>query len=705
MKHLTVEMTNDGIAVVTINCRDSKVNKVSSDLLDEISSMLQAIDAERVKGLVILSGKEDNFVVGADIDEVVAMTSDVEIRNYIAKAHRIVNTIDTLPFPVVCCVKGNCLGGGLEVALVADYRIAANTTDTVMGLPEVMIGLLPAAGGTQRLPRLIGLRQALPMMLTGGNVRVRKARKLGLIDEVVVPYGLKDIGIAKARELSRKKFKRKRKRSLVDAFLESFLGRGIVFKQARRMVMRQTRGLYPAPLEIIDSVAYGYAKGVTRGLEKDIERFVKLVQTPEAKALMTIFFGMTDLKKNPYKKKARDCRKLAVLGAGLMGSGIAAVSTKVCDTILIKDVSIDAAARGINEVWKGIEKQIRSGAVLPFDGNAMYGKLVPCDDYSRFKGTDIVIEAVFEDLNLKKRILREVEEATGETTIFASNTSAIPITSIAQGSRRPQNVIGMHYFSPVPRMPLLEIITTKKTAPWVTATALEFGIRQGKTCIIVKDGPGFYTTRILVPLLMESSRVVAEGAEIPEVDRYMQEFGYPVGPMTLLDEVGIDVGIHVIEEVKPIFEPRGITVPVDFSVLETKGFLGRKSKKGMYRYDLPRKKGKKPVNDEIYTLFGETPRRPMDKEEVQHRISLMMVNEAIICLQEGIVASPRDGDMGAVLGLGFPPFRGGPFRYVDAVGASQIVKIMEGLGEKHGPRFTPAPLLQQMASKGKKFYN
>ena len=705
MKHLTVETTSDGIAVVTINCRDSKVNKVSSDLLDEISSMLQSIDAGSVKGLVILSGKEDNFVVGADIDEVIAMTSDEEIRNYIAKAHRIVNTIDTLPFPVVCCLKGNCLGGGLEVALVADYRIAADTTDTVLGLPEVMIGLLPAAGGTQRLPRLIGLRRALPLMLTGGNVRVRKAKKLGLIDEVVVPYGLRDIGVAKARELSRKKFKRKPKRTLLDAFLESFLGRGIVFKQARRMVMRQTRGLYPAPLEIIDSVEYGYAKGVTRGLEKDIERFVKLVKTPEAKSLMTIFFGMTDLKKNPYKKKARECRKLAVLGAGLMGSGIAAVSTKVCDTILIKDVSIDAAARGINEVWKGIEKQIRSGAVLPFDGNTMYGKLVPCDDYSRFKGTDIVIEAVFEDLTLKRRILREVEEASGETTIFASNTSAIPITLIAQGSRRPQNVIGMHYFSPVPRMPLLEIITTKKTAPWVTATALEFGIRQGKTCIIVKDGPGFYTTRILVPLLMESSRVVAEGAEIPVVDRYMQEFGYPVGPMTLLDEVGIDVGIHVIEEVKPIFEPRGITVPVDFSVLETKGFLGRKSKKGMYRYDLPRKKGRKPVNDEIYSLFGEKPRRSMDKEEVQHRISLMMVNEAIVCLQEGIIASPRDGDMGAILGLGFPPFRGGPFRYVDAVGAAQIVKIMEKLAEKHGPRFTPAPLLKQMASKGKRFYS
>ena len=246
-------------------------------------------------------------------------------------------------------------------------------------------------------------------------------------------------------------------------------------------------------------------------MEKDIDRFVKLVMSPEAKSLMTLFFGMTDLKKNPYKNKARNVKKLAVLGTGLMGSGIASVSAPVCDTILMKDMSIDAAARGINEVWKGIAKQVKSGAVRTFDGSVLYGKLVPCDDYSRFKGTDIVIEAVFEDVNLKRKILKDVEEATDKNTIFASNTSALPIQSIAKGCRRPENVIGMHYFSPVPRMPLLEIIKTNKTAAWVTATALELGIQQGKTCIIVKDGPGFYTTRILAPLLLESGWVIVGG--------------------------------------------------------------------------------------------------------------------------------------------------------------------------------------------------
>jgi len=704
MKNIHVEVTREQVAVITIDCKNSKVNKVSSALLDEIASMVEKINPTEVKGLVILSGKEDNFMVGADIDEVIAMKKDSEIRTYISRANDILNRIDALPLPVVCCIHGNCLGGGLEVALASDYRIAADSPKTVMGLPEVMLGLLPAGGGTQRLPRLIGLRESLPLMLAGKNVRVRKARRIGLIDEIVVPYGLKEIGIQMAMELAKKGHKRKRKRSLVDAFLESPFGRGIVFKQARQMVMRQTRGLYPAPLEIVDSVEHGWRTGVARGIEKDIDRFVKLVLSPEAKSLMTIFFGMTDLKKNPYKARAKDVTKLAIIGTGFMGSGIAAVSTGICDTILMKDMSADAAARGMNEIWKGIQKQVRSGALRKFDGDVQYGKLVPCDDYSRFKGTDIVIEAVFEDISLKRKILKDIEEAADKDTIFASNTSALSIKSIAQGCRRPENVIGMHYFSPVPRMPLLEIIKTEKTAPRVTATVLELGIRQGKTCIIVKDGPGFYTTRILGPMLMESVRVVTEGGEFPDIDRAMQQFGYPVGPMTLLDEVGIDVGIHVVTELKPVLEPRGIVPPFDFSVLADRGFIGRKGGKGLYRYDIPKKKGKKPVNAEAYGLVGGGPRKKINVEEVQNRVSLMMVNEAVTCLEEGIIASPRDGDMGAILGLGFPPFRGGPFRYVDSLGAGTVVKIMEALEKTHGRRFTPARMLRDMASKGKRFY-
>ncbi|MBN1533687.1 MAG: enoyl-CoA hydratase/isomerase family protein [Spirochaetes bacterium] len=705
MKYLQVEKTSDNIVAITINCPDSKVNKVSSGLLKEISDVLDQIEKEEVTGVAIVSGKADNFVVGADIDELRSKTSDKEVERYIRSGHDILNRLASIRVPKVCAIHGNCLGGGLELTLVADWRIASDSTATVFGLPEVMIGLLPAAGGTHRLPRLVGLRTAMPLMLTGKNLRVKKAKRLGLVDEVVMPHGLKDVAIKRARMLAKKREKRKRKRSLVDFLLESNpIGRGIVFSQARKMVMRQTRGLYPAPLEIIDSVEYGYKKGVLKGLDKDAERFVRLVGRPETKSLMSIFFGMTALKKNPLEKKAKPVRKLAVLGAGLMGSGIAAVSTPVCETLLLKDMTLDAVARGMKEIWKGIAKQVKSGAIEKFEGEKRYGRIVPCDDYRDFRNTDIVIEAVFEDLKLKRKILGDIEANCEAGTIFASNTSSIPIKSIAQGCRRPQNVIGMHYFSPVTRMPLLEIIKTEKTADWVVATALDTGIRQGKTCIIVRDGPGFYTTRILAPLLFEGGLLLSEGAEMQDIDRAMHQFGYPVGPITLLDEVGIDVGAHVAETLSPIMEPRGITSPKDMFRMIEKGYLGRKSGMGMYRYDVPKKKGRKPVNQDVYVMLGNAPRRKFAVEEIQQRVSLMMVNEAALCLQEGIIPSPQVGDMGAILGLGFPPFRGGPFRYVDSTGTDTIVSIMEGLAEKHGVRFTPAPILVQMTKKKNSFY-
>ena len=706
MKHLDVEKTPDGIVSITINCYDSKVNKVSSGLLKEIEQLMSSIEKDDIKGIAIVSGKPDNFVVGADIDELRSKKTEKEIADYLGAGHDVLNSLASLKAPVVCAVHGNCLGGGLELALVADWRIASNATNTVFGLPEVMVGLFPAGGGTHRLPRLIGLRSAMPLMLTGKNVRARKAKRLGLVDEIVMPYGLKDVAIKKVRELAKKKVKRKRKRSFIDFLLESNpLGRNVVFSQARKMVMRQTRGLYPAPLELINSVEYGYSKGIKKGLKKDLERFAKLASGPEAHALMNIFFGMNAMKKNPQEKKAKPVKKLGVLGAGLMGSGIASVSTPICDTILLKDVTIDAAARGMKEIWKGLAKQAKSGAIHSFERDKRWGKVVPCDDFINFKNTDMVIEAVFEDIGLKKKILRDVEDNCGSATIFASNTSALPIKAIAEGCKRPQNVIGMHYFSPVPRMPLLEIIKTAKTADWVVATALDFGIKQGKTCIVVKDGPGFYTTRILAPLLAEAGLLLSEGAAMHDIDRALLQFGYPVGPITLLDEVGIDVGAHVSETLSVIFKNRGIGASENLSPMVAKGFLGRKSGKGMYLYDVPKKKGKRQENQEVYRMLGNVPRKKFNTEEIQQRVSLMMVNEAVLCLQEGIIPSPMVGDMGAILGLGFPPFRGGPFRYVDSAGADKIVSVIEDLGKKFGERFTPARLLVDMAKKGKKFYS
>ena len=707
MKYLSLEKTKDGIAIITIDCPDGKVNKVSSGLLDEVAGNLKNIsDDKNIKGIVIVSGKEDNFVVGADIDELKGMQTTEEVIAYITKGHTILNSLENMKIPVVACISGNCLGGGLELALVCHYRLAVNSPRTVLGFPEVQIGLLPAAGGTQRLPRLIGLTAALPLLLTARNLRATQAKKAGLIDELISQYGAKETAVKKALELARSgNIKRKRKRSFVTFLLESnLIGRSIVFSQARKMVTRQTYGCYPAPYSIIDAVEHGQKHGKAAGLKKEIELFGKLVTTFQSKALMSLFFGMTDLKKNPQKSLARRVGKLAVLGTGLMGQGIASVSTAICDTILMKDVSLNAAALGMKEIWKGLEKKAKSGAIVAFDRDIQYGKLVASDDYSQFKNTDLVIEAVFEDLAVKKLVLADVEAATDERTIFASNTSAIPISDIAAGCKRPENVIGMHYFSPVPKMPLLEIITTDKTAPWVTATTLDMGIAQGKTCIVVKDGPGFYTTRILAPLLNEAVLLVEEGADLVAIDKAMRQFGYPVGPITLIDEVGIDVGAHVAMGLGKMFAARGMQSSDAFPKLIARDYKGKKNKKGFYLYDGKKKKGQKLPNEEIYALLGGAPRKKFDVELIQRRVSLMMINEALICLQEGIISCPRDGDIGAVFGLGFPPFEGGPFRYIDHVGASRVVSTLESLEKIYGKRFSPPRILKDMAQSGKKFY-
>ena len=724
MKNLSFEKKDNGVAVVTIDCPDSRVNKVSSGLLAEIAGLLDEVGRDgTIRGMVILSGKDDNFVVGADVDELNAMKGKDEVIAYITKAHDVLKRIEALPFPVVCGIHGNCLGGGLELALVANYRIATDSPKTTLGLPEVQLGLIPAAGGTQRLPRLIGLQNALPLMLTGRNLRPKKALKMGLVDEVVMFHGMKDIAVKKALDLSSGTDPARKKRQglqqkVLDATLKRFIdetpvGQHIVFNQARSQVLRQTMGLYPAALAIISSVEFGLKHGVAKGLENDIRIFGELVMDGKSKALRSLFDGMTALKKNPFEEMARPVRKIGVLGAGLMGHGIASVSTGACDTILIKDVSLEAVAKGMKEIYKGLDKRSRSGGITNFDRDVQYGKVIACDDYSLFGRTDIVIEAVFEDLALKRRILAEVEAATGEDTIFASNTSALPITLIAEGSARPANVIGMHYFSPVPKMPLLEIITTEATADWVKATALEFGIQQGKTCIVVKDCPGFYTTRILIPMLNESMKLIEEGADIKAIDTAMKRFGYPVGPVTLVDELGIDVAAHVAKgEVKKLFDARGLKASEGYTKLFEKGYKGRKNRKGFYLYEEPgrkgllalkRKKGGKPVNTEVYEILGGA-RRVFAEEEIQDRLSLAMINEAALCLQEGILSCARDGDIGAVFGLGFPPFTGGPFRYVDAVGAKTLVEKMKRMEQGFGALYKPADILVDMAAGGAKFH-
>jgi 3-hydroxyacyl-CoA dehydrogenase/enoyl-CoA hydratase/3-hydroxybutyryl-CoA epimerase len=388
-----------------------------------------------------------------------------------------------------------------------------------------------------------------------------------------------------------------------------------------------------------------------------------------------------------------------------MGSGIADVTaTNAKIRVNIKDRDLETASAGIKNIWKDLQKKVSRHQLTEFERDQLMSRITPVKDYDDLEHADIIIEAVFEDLEIKQDVLAKTEAVITEDCIFASNTSSLPITKIASKSKKTERILGMHYFSPVPKMPLLEIIKTKKTADWAVATAYDVGIKQGKTVIVVNDGPGFYTTRILAPYMNEAIMLLEEKASIKDIDKAMVKFGFPVGPVKLMDEVGIDVGAHVTEVLKEMFEKRGVTSNDTAQRLLDAGYKGRKNKKGFYDYSDTDKKKSRKVNEEIYDHFGGLSRIKMDIMDIQDRLSLIMINEAAHCLQEDILTSPRDGDLGAILGLGFPPFLGGPFHYLDSVGIKKVVDRLKTLEEKHGPRFKPAKILVDNAKANKMFY-
>ena len=705
MSFAEIERDN-GVAVIWMDQPGEKVNKISIDLVDEFKTMLDSLEDDKtIRAIVLISRKPDNFIAGADIEKFKDMTSAAEAEMLSRQGHVLLNRMAAFPKPIVAAIHGATLGAGLEVALACHYRIASDDPKTVLALPEVKLGLLPGGGGTQRLPRLVGLQAALDMMLTGKNIYPRQAKKMGLVDDLIHPYGLLHAAKKAALHLADQPLTRKKKLSLLAELLESTpFTRNVVYKKATELVQRDTWGNYPAPVKIIECVKAGMEKGPAAGVEAETKKFGELVVSPQSRELIQIFLSMTAMKKNPLKDKVRPVKKIGILGAGLMGAGIADVSSTNGMEVLLKDVSYDAVGQGEKAIWQDLDGKVKKKALSPFQRDVTFSLITGTTDYRGFEKADLIIEAVFEDLELKRKILAETEAYMREDAIFASNTSSLPIGGIAAAARRPEQIIGMHYFSPVPKMPLLEIIVTEKTADWVKATALDVGIRQGKTVIIVNDGPGFYTTRILAPLLNEALEILAEGGDIKEIDRAMRQFGYPVGPIALLDEVGIDVGAHVSKVLGPLFAARGAQPNTAMERLFQAGYKGRKNNQGFYLYGDRSGKEEKSVNEEIYAFFGGTKRRKFDAQEIQNRLSLAMINEAALCLQEGILQSPRDGDIGAVFGLGFPPFLGGPFRYMDSLGLSKILSLMEELEKQHGPRFTPAPILRDRNAKNQRFY-
>jgi 3-hydroxyacyl-CoA dehydrogenase/enoyl-CoA hydratase/3-hydroxybutyryl-CoA epimerase len=703
----TIEKRN-GVGIVWLDQPDEKINKVSIEFMDEVDQLFGQLENDAdVKAAVIISRKKD-FIAGADIEMFKKVRKKGDFEPVTKRGHESLFKLENSKKPVVAAIHGACLGAGTEIALACHARVASDDRSTHFALPEVMLGLLPGGGGTQRLPRLIGVQRSLDILLTGKKVYADKALKLGLVDIITTQESLLNAAMELAMQLAKSPIQRTDKRTLVEKLLESNgFTRGVIYRKAKEMVLKTTQGNYPAPLKILECVETGMEEGMQKGLEAEAAKFEELILTNESRQLINIFFNMTERKKNPYEGKAeiKPLKTIAMVGAGFMGAGIAEVSALDGIEVLLKDIKEETIASAKQTIWKNLAKKIKRKRLTNPEADEIVNRVESKLDYSGFEKADVVVEAVFEEIKLKQKVVAECESATRPDAVFASNTSALAISHIAEKALRPQNIIGMHYFSPVPKMPLLEIIKTPKTADWVTATCYELGIRQGKTCIVVNDGPGFYTTRILAPYMNECFLLIEEGCEAGLIDKAMKKWGFPVGPVTLQDEVGIDVGAHIMSGELTEFAKKREGARTNDAIIKMfkDGYHGKKNKKGFYNYDENGKK--RGINENIYQYFGKPSRKEFAAEAIQHRMGMMMVNEALHCLQENILESPVDGDVGAIFGLGFPPFTGGPFRYIDYMGAGKVLKLMDDLTSKYGARFKPAQILKEKAAKAEKFYS
>jgi 3-hydroxyacyl-CoA dehydrogenase/enoyl-CoA hydratase/3-hydroxybutyryl-CoA epimerase len=673
-----------GIARIVIDRPDDPVNAIDVRLLEDLAAAITAARDARPRGLVVASAKDGQFVAGADLS-LLRGASRADVERASRAMQQVLDELAALPFTTVAAINGPALGGGLEIALACDRRIAADAPTVRVGLTETRLGLIPAAGGTQRLPRLIGLPRALDMILTARQLAPRRALRAGIVDEVVHPAVLPRAAADHAlRDQKRKPVGGASAVERAATWLPP--ARAFALSRARSRVLAETKGRYPAPLLAIDAVATGLARGFPAGLDAEARGFGELATGETGRNLTALVMLTLRQRKAALEGlgRPRPIRNVGVIGLGFMGSGIAQAAAAAGLPVRARDRDATAVAKGLSTIRQLTTDAAKKGVFDRRAATGIVGRISGGPDLAGFRHADLVVEAVFEEIATKRRVVEELEEVLRPDAVIASNTSALPIAEIARGARAPERVVGMHFFSPVHKMPLVEIVRPAGADPDAVATAVSAANALGKTPIVVSDGPGFYTTRVLSTMIGEAFAMLAEGDAIEAIDHAMTEFGWPVGPLQLVDEIGLEVAAHAG---KTVAKARGISAPTIVDALVAEGFKGKHKGGGFYRYEGRRRTG----NPRVRELLG-APTHPAGGD-VAERLTLTFVNEAARCLDEGVLRSPAEGDLGAVLGLGFPPFLGGPFRYADAQ-RQPIVTALERLAAALGDRLAPAESLR-----------
>ncbi|EJC6994051.1 TPA: fatty acid oxidation complex subunit alpha FadB [Vibrio parahaemolyticus] len=708
---LQVKEIQDGIAELSF-CSPKSVNKLDLATLESLDKALDALTSHQgLKGLMLTSDK-DAFIVGADITEFLGLfaKTDAELDQWLQFANSIFNKLEDLPVPTISVLKGHTLGGGCECVLATDMRIGDKTTS--IGLPETKLGIMPGFGGCVRLPRVIGADSAMEIITQGKACRADEALKIGLLDAVVETDALYESALQTLTSAINEKIdwqaRRKQKNSpLTLSKLESMMS----FTMAKGLVAQKAGPHYPAPMTAVITIEEGAHFARNEALDIERKYFVKLAKSEEAKALVGLFLNDQYIKgiaKKAAKSASKNTERAAVLGAGIMGGGIAYQSALKGVPVLMKDIAQPSLDLGMTEASKLLNKRLAQGRIDGFKMAGILASITPSLHYAGIENSDVIVEAVVENPKVKAAVLSEVESHVGEDTVITSNTSTIPINLLAQSLKRPENFCGMHFFNPVHRMPLVEIIRGEKTSDETINRVVAYAAKMGKSPIVVNDCPGFFVNRVLFPYFGGFSMLLRDGADFTKVDKVMErKFGWPMGPAYLLDVVGIDTAHHAQAVMAEGFPERmGKQGRDAIDALFEANKYGQKNGNGFYSYTIDKKgKPKKTFTEDILPVLADVcaDKQEFDEQTIIQRMMIPMINEVVLCLQEGIIATPQEADMALVYGLGFPPFRGGVFRYLDSVGIAEFVEMAKQHADL-GAMYHVPQMLIDMAAKGESFY-